>query len=107
MSLIAYLLLLVVSGLIVGALARLALPGRDPMGIGATILVGVAGSLAAGMFAMAVFDGRRGGGLLLSVLFATGIVYAIRRMRGGTLSDPLGRRHRVERGRRRGLFGTR
>lgn len=92
MSLIAYLLLLVLSGLVVGALGRLALPGRDPMGLGATILVGIAGSTLAGLLALAVFDGRRGGGLLLSVLFATGIVYAIRRARGGTLRRPVRRR---------------
>jgi uncharacterized membrane protein YeaQ/YmgE (transglycosylase-associated protein family) len=88
---IGYLLLLVLSGLVVGALARLALPGRDPMGIGVTILVGIAGSLAAGMLAYAVFDERHGGGILLSVLFSTLIVYAIRRSRGGTLTQPAGR----------------
>jgi uncharacterized membrane protein YeaQ/YmgE (transglycosylase-associated protein family) len=88
MSLIAYLLLLVLSGLLVGALGRLALPGRDPIGLGATILVGIAGSLLAGLLALAVFDNRGGGGLLLSVLFATLIVYGIRRARGGTLTRP-------------------
>lgn len=95
MSLIVYLLVLALSGLVVGALARLLLPGPDPMGIGATILVGVAGTLLAGLLAMAVFDGRGGGGILLSVLFATLIVYAIRRSRGGTLGDPMGRRRGV------------
>ena len=34
MGLLTYLILLALSGLIVGALARLALPGPDPMGIG-------------------------------------------------------------------------
>ena len=65
MSLILYLILLVVSGLFVGALARLILPGRDPMSIGQTILVGIAGSFAAGLLSLAIFDGRHGGGLLL------------------------------------------
>lgn len=86
MSLILYLIALAFTGLIVGALGRLALPGRDPMGIGTTILVGVAGSFLAGLVSLAIFHGRHGGGILLSVLFATLIVYVIRRSRGGTLS---------------------
>jgi uncharacterized membrane protein YeaQ/YmgE (transglycosylase-associated protein family) len=91
MDLIVYLLLLVLSGLIVGALSRLALPGPDPMSIWATIGVGIAGSLIAGLVTYAIW-GAVGGGLLLSVLFGTGIVYLIRRSRGGTLSRPTGGR---------------
>jgi uncharacterized membrane protein YeaQ/YmgE (transglycosylase-associated protein family) len=87
MSLIGYIIALLFTGLIVGALARLALPGRDPMSIFQTILVGVAGSFAAGLLYAALFH-RNGGGILLSVLFSTAIVYAIRRSRGGTLTRP-------------------
>ena len=47
MSLIAYLILLFVTGLIVGTLGRLALPGRDPMTITQTALIGIAGSFIA------------------------------------------------------------
>jgi uncharacterized membrane protein YeaQ/YmgE (transglycosylase-associated protein family) len=94
MGLIAYLILLVLSGLIVGALGRLALPGPDPMGIGQTILIGIAGSFLAGIVTWLVF-GRGYGGIVLSVAFATGIVYLIRRSRGGTLTDP--GRPRIER----------
>ena len=81
MSLILFLILAAISGLFVGALARLILPGRDPMSIGQTILVGMAGSLAAGLLSLAIFDGRRGGGLLLSLAFAVLFVWLIRRMR--------------------------
>lgn len=96
MSLILYLILACVSGVIVGALARLALPGRDPMSIGQTMLVGIGGSLVAGLFGLLVFHSHRGGGLILSVLFSTGIVYLVRRSRGGSLGrgnsrDALGR----------------
>jgi uncharacterized membrane protein YeaQ/YmgE (transglycosylase-associated protein family) len=87
MSLIAYIVLLFVTGLFVGALARLALPGRDPMTLLQTALVGIAGSLAAGLVYMALFH-RNGGGILLSVLFSTAIVYVIRRSRGGDLTRP-------------------
>jgi uncharacterized membrane protein YeaQ/YmgE (transglycosylase-associated protein family) len=85
--LITYLILSAIIGLMVGALARLALPGRDPMGLFATMLVGLAGSLAASLVYSALFQ-RDGGGFLLSVVFATGIVYLIRRSRGGSLTHP-------------------
>ena len=42
---LSYLFALVISGLVIGALGRLAIPGRNPMGIGMTILVGIGGSL--------------------------------------------------------------
>jgi uncharacterized membrane protein YeaQ/YmgE (transglycosylase-associated protein family) len=96
MDLIVYLLVLAVAGLIVGALARLALPGPDPMGIGTTILIGIAGSFLAGLITLAIF-GESYGGILLSVLFATGIVYLIRRRRGGTLTEPAGTAPRTPR----------
>ena len=96
MSLLLYLVLLVVSGLIVGALGRLALPGKDPMSIGQTMLIGIAGSFAAGLLSWLILGRRRGGGIILSVLFATGIVYLVRRSRGGSLSDP-GRRTGIDR----------
>jgi uncharacterized membrane protein YeaQ/YmgE (transglycosylase-associated protein family) len=86
-SLLAYLILLALTGLIVGAFARLALPGPDPMGIFTTILVGLAGSFIAGFLWTLVSD-RGAPGILLSVVCATGIVYLIRRSRGGTLMDP-------------------
>jgi len=78
MSLVAYLILLAAIGLVVGALARALLPGPDPMGIGATIFVGVLGSFAAGLFSWYVLH-RHGAGLLLSVLFAMVIVFVLRR----------------------------
>jgi uncharacterized membrane protein YeaQ/YmgE (transglycosylase-associated protein family) len=87
MSTIAYVITLLFIGLLVGALARLALPGRDPMSIWATIAVGLVGSFLAGLVSALAF-GRNGAGLVLSVLFSTAIVYAIRRSRGGTLTEP-------------------
>ncbi|MEA2397913.1 MAG: hypothetical protein QOK25_1469, partial [Thermoleophilaceae bacterium] len=77
MSLIAYIIVLFFTGLLVGALARLALPGRDPMSLSMTALVGVAGSFLAGVVYALLFH-RNGGGILLAVLFSTGIVYLIR-----------------------------
>jgi uncharacterized membrane protein YeaQ/YmgE (transglycosylase-associated protein family) len=95
MDLLVYLVLLAVSGLIVGALARLALPGPDPMSIGLTILIGLAGSFIGGLVMIAITGGQNAGGIVVSVAGATLIVYLIRRRRGGSLTDPgLGPRER-------------
>jgi uncharacterized membrane protein YeaQ/YmgE (transglycosylase-associated protein family) len=85
---IGYIIMLAITGLIVGALARLALPGKDPMSIFQTMLVGIAGSLVAGLVYYAITDDRGGLGILPAVLVSTGIVYLIRRSRGGTLTKP-------------------
>lgn len=89
MSLIVYLILLAITGLLVGALARLALPGRDPMSIPQTMLIGIAGSFIAGLVYRLITDGKaQGAGLLLSVLVTTLLVYLVRRSRGGSLTRP-------------------
>jgi uncharacterized membrane protein YeaQ/YmgE (transglycosylase-associated protein family) len=77
-SLVVFLIALAFAGLVVGALARLLLPGPDPMGAAMTIGVGLLGSFSAGLFSWYVLH-RHGAGLILSVLFAMLIVYALRR----------------------------
>lgn len=81
MDLLAYLIILFVVGLFVGALARLLLPGPDPMGIGMTALVGLCGTFSAGLFSWYVLH-RHGAGLL-SVVFSMLVVWIYRRSRGG------------------------
>jgi uncharacterized membrane protein YeaQ/YmgE (transglycosylase-associated protein family) len=69
-------------GLIAGALARLIMPGRDPMGLIATMILGIIGSLIGGLVASLVWrtdTGFHPGGLLLSLLGAI-LVLAIWRM---------------------------
>ncbi|PZS13466.1 MAG: GlsB/YeaQ/YmgE family stress response membrane protein, partial [Pseudonocardiales bacterium] len=53
---------LLVVGLIAGALARLLVPGRDPMGIGATIVLGIVGSFVGGFLGYVLFhhDAKQG-----------------------------------------------
>jgi hypothetical protein len=80
MDLILYLLLLAVTGLFVGGLGRLAIPGRDPMTLTQTMLVGIAATLIVGLLSMALF-GAEGGSLLLSIVVAAGIVWLVRRSR--------------------------
>ena len=90
MDLIVYLLLAALSGLVIGALARFVLPGKDPMTIPQTILIGVAGTLAAGLVTYYVFDEDRGPGFLLSLLFAVLIVFAVRKWRERRLAEASG-----------------
>lgn len=82
MGLIAYLIILFFIGLVVGGLARLLLPGPDPMSIWMTALVGLCGTFSAGLFSWYVLH-RHGGGLLLSVLFSMLVVWMYRRTHTG------------------------
>lgn len=89
MNWVAYLISLALWGLVIGAFARLALPGKDPMSLLQTMLVGIAGSFIGGVILYAITGGRYyGAGWLVSLICATGIVYLIRRSRGGSLTDP-------------------
>ena len=84
MGLIAFLLFLGVWGAIVGGLGRLALPGPDPMTIGETVAIGIGSSFVAGILFRIIFNSAAG--ILGSVLVATGVVYLVRRSRGGALN---------------------
>ena len=61
-------------GLIAGALARLIMPGKDSMGIIATIVLGIVGSILGGLVSMAIWrntgEGFQPAGLILSILGA-------------------------------------
>jgi uncharacterized membrane protein YeaQ/YmgE (transglycosylase-associated protein family) len=72
------LLAFAVSGLVVGALARLALPGPDPMGWLATMGFGLAGSFTGGIIGLLIRlpwlpD------ILVSVACAAGLIWYFRR----------------------------
>ena len=72
-----FIISLIIGGLIIGALGRLAVPGPNPMSIGMTILVGIAGSLIGGIIGNVIFG--RPGGWILAVLCTAGIVYLMQR----------------------------
>lgn len=74
---LALLLFLAIWGLIVGALARLALPGPDPMGIFATIGLGLAGSFLGGLLAGLLW--ARSAGFVFSLVGAIIVLYLYRR----------------------------
>lgn len=71
----------IVFGLIVGVIAKLLMPGRDPGGIVLTILLGIAGALVGGFIGNAIsgtHDGPMRGGWILSILGAILILWLYR-----------------------------
>ena len=91
MDALGFILLVALSGLVVGALGRLVIPGPDPMSVFQTMLVGVAGSLAAGLITYYVFDREGVPGLLLSVACTALLVFAIRKTRDRQVGPAAGR----------------
>jgi uncharacterized membrane protein YeaQ/YmgE (transglycosylase-associated protein family) len=90
---IGFILYLVVIGLIAGFLARLLVPGRDPMSVGATMALGIIGSLVGGFLGWALFGSDLGdgafqaSGLFGSIVGAVLVLLAYRAFnrRGGSL----------------------
>ena len=76
-----HLLWMIVVGLIVGALAKLIMPGRDPGGIIVTILLGIAGSVVAGLIGRAVgwYSPGQPAGFIASIIGAI-VILAIYRL---------------------------
>jgi uncharacterized membrane protein YeaQ/YmgE (transglycosylase-associated protein family) len=74
---IGFIVYLIVLGLVVGALARLALPGPDPMGIPATIGLGLAGVFLGGIVAHILIG--TAGGVIFAILGAILVLYLYRR----------------------------
>lgn len=72
-----FILGLIVWGFIVGGLARLALPGPDPMPWYATLGLGLGGSLIGGVIARLLIG--TAGGLVFAVLGAILLLYLYRR----------------------------
>ena len=80
-------LMTLIIGLIAGALARLIMPGRDPMGVIGTILLGIVGSVLGGLVSWAIWGvdeagrGFRPAGLLLSIIGAIVVLWVWRMMK--------------------------
>jgi uncharacterized membrane protein YeaQ/YmgE (transglycosylase-associated protein family) len=69
-------------GLIVGALAKFIMPGRDPGGMLITMLLGIAGALLAGFLGRMLgwYEPGEAAGLLASVLGAILLLWIYRRI---------------------------
>ncbi len=93
---IGFILFLLIIGLIAGFLARALVPGRDSMGVGATILLGIIGSFVGGLLGYVLFhkDGQDGAfqasGLIGSVIGSI-VVLLIYRAVHGRSNSPLHR----------------
>ena len=69
-------------GLVVGVIAKLMMPGRDPGGFIVTILLGVAGALFGGFIgrAMGFYGENQGAGWIMSILGAIVLLVIYRMM---------------------------
>ena len=79
----------IVFGLVVGAIAKLLMPGRDPGGIIVTMVLGVVGALLGGFIgrALGIYSANEGAGFIMALVGAV-LVLAIHRM-------SIGRTHRT------------
>lgn len=80
---------MVVVGLIVGAIAKMLMPGRDPGGVTVTMLLGIAGSVIAGVMGRSVgwYAEGQSAGFIASIIGAILILALYRivaRTGGGT-----------------------
>jgi uncharacterized membrane protein YeaQ/YmgE (transglycosylase-associated protein family) len=73
----------IVFGLIVGVIAKLLMPGRDPGGVIVTMLLGIAGALLGGFVGRAFgwYGAGEKAGYLMSILGAVLILFVYRRLR--------------------------
>lgn len=78
---------MLIIGLIVGALAKLIVPGRDPGGIFVTMLLGVAGALVAGFIGrlLGLYAPGQGAGFLMSTAGAILLLLLYRAFRHRTV----------------------
>ena len=88
-----FILLIALSGLIIGGLARLAVPGPDPMSIWMTMAIGIAGSLIGGLVSRIFFGGYLS--FFLALVAAVLLVIAYRRSQGRPVWGPGARRWRT------------
>jgi len=82
-------LVTIIVGLIVGAIAKLLMPGKDPGGFIITILLGIAGAFV-GTFAgraLGFYNGNEAAGWIMSVIGAVVLLAIYRAV--------IGRRHRA------------
>jgi uncharacterized membrane protein YeaQ/YmgE (transglycosylase-associated protein family) len=77
-SILGYILV----GLVVGVLARFLLPGRDPMGLIGTIIVGILGAVIGGWAAGAIFKDTSGVDWIASIIAAIALLLVWRAVSG-------------------------
>ena len=75
---------MILIGLLVGAVAKVLMPGRDPGGFVITILIGIAGSLVAGFFGRSIgwYSAGEPAGFIASILGAIVLLFLYRALTG-------------------------
>jgi uncharacterized membrane protein YeaQ/YmgE (transglycosylase-associated protein family) len=71
---------MILVGLLVGAVAKLLMPGRDPGGFVMTILIGIAGSVIAGFLGRAIgwYSAGEAAGFIASIVGAIFLLFLYR-----------------------------
>jgi uncharacterized membrane protein YeaQ/YmgE (transglycosylase-associated protein family) len=74
----------IVFGLIIGAVAKLVMPGKDPGGIIVTMLLGIVGAIFGGFVgrAMGLYGPNESAGVFMSILGAVLVLFVYRLMVG-------------------------
>lgn len=91
MSMLAWLVI----GLVAGALARLLVPGRDPMGFVATLVLGLIGSVVGGLLAKMFFEDSDGVGLFGATVGAVIVLLLWNKFAAGRRRGVRGMGHRI------------
>ena len=94
------LLLILMTGLIVGAVAKFVMPGPDPGGFIITTLLGIAGAFVGGFISQAVGLGEMGsiGSFVAAVVGAVLLLFVYRKFKGGARQwDDVPQQKRLER----------
>ena len=98
---LGFIIMLIVIGIVAGYIARLLVPGRDPMSFVQTVALGVVGSFVGGFLGYVLFDKDPGEGALqasgvigsiIGAIIALLIYNAATRRRGMGRRGGLGRR---------------
>jgi len=71
-------------GLVVGAVAKFVMPGKDPGGIWITMIIGIAGSILATYLGQAIgwYQAGQGAGFIMSVVGAIVLLFIYRLIKG-------------------------
>lgn len=70
----------IIAGLVVGVLAKLVMPGKDPGGVIITILLGIAGAIVGTYIgrALGFYGTNQGAGIIMSILGAMLLLFLYR-----------------------------
>lgn len=80
---IGSILVYIIAGAIIGALARLLVPGRQSMSVGVTIVIGIVAAIVGGILWQAIFPDNDGIAWIGSIIVAVLLVLLYVRLSGG------------------------